>query len=696
MRDRGAGQVLPEGMGNCKSLVRLDLSTNNLHSLPRSLSRLKKLQRLCCANNMLRRVPSSLGQIRGLKEFDLRYNNLDEQYKAKSEEGLSRFLAFLRDEAERERLEEIERLKPIGTQVGSFVEYRCKADPEKQLLSEEGLVSGTLDNRCWLRTGQTMMQAGSFIYLFGGVLQRDGAKTNDVYWLTTDSMEWNSARTSGEKPAPRDGHCAVFDSATRRLIVFGGRQQGGRRLADVHYLDTDTWKWYRPTMEGVGPCARSGAACLLQDGRLYIFGGSVKGARMNDLWTLDLSSFMWREVVTSGNAPSPRQFASVCAGGGLLFLHGGRSNFVLEDLFVLDLVTKTWAEVVLGSEESAPARHSHVSAIHDGHLYIYGGLNELGSTSDNMMVLETPSVETNLSTFRPTWKEVRLGQSYKRSRVALFHNGHINMLQTGSSSGPVPPSATAQEDVVKTDQYWDTYLTARLSDFKIEGATDNETNDRPGGNAKENRIFQSTTLKLSKSITSNSPKEEAILDYADRFVRMFGDLYPRRRRPFLKAHNEGGTVKLVCTALRPSMLAHTQLLTLKGAADFVANFFAYEQLQTPSEPPAHLPSPASVLSWQRGDSFDLANLLCSILLGAGFDAYVAVGYAPRALALNDLSQLECPWLAASEVPSGEHVLLQNVPPPLVQGPSDYNLKVGVSLSSASCDWPGDSYSYSYA
>ena len=46
-----------------------------------------------------------------------RYNNLDEAYRSKSEEGLSRFLAFLREEEERERLEEIERLKPIGIQV---------------------------------------------------------------------------------------------------------------------------------------------------------------------------------------------------------------------------------------------------------------------------------------------------------------------------------------------------------------------------------------------------------------------------------------------------------------------------------------------------------------------------------------------------------------------------------------------------
>jgi hypothetical protein len=47
------------------------------------------------------------------------------RYKAKVEEGLSRLLAFLRDEEERERLEEIERLKPIGTPVGAYLEYRC-------------------------------------------------------------------------------------------------------------------------------------------------------------------------------------------------------------------------------------------------------------------------------------------------------------------------------------------------------------------------------------------------------------------------------------------------------------------------------------------------------------------------------------------------------------------------------------------
>jgi hypothetical protein len=72
------------------------------------------------------------------------------------EEGLSRLLAFLREEEERERLEEIERLKPIGTPVGSYLEYRCKAESSQVVKSEVGDIN--LDNRCWIRQGHTLTQ----------------------------------------------------------------------------------------------------------------------------------------------------------------------------------------------------------------------------------------------------------------------------------------------------------------------------------------------------------------------------------------------------------------------------------------------------------------------------------------------------------------------------------------------------------
>lgn len=61
----------------------------------------------------------------------------------------------------------------------------------------------------------------------------------------------------------------------------------------------------------------------------------------------------------------------------------------------------------------------------------------------------------------------------------------------------------------------------------------------------------------------------------------------------------------------------------------MGEWFNYEPLADPTRPPSHLVSPWTLLEWQAGDSFDLAGLACSLLLGVGYEAYVAVGYAPK-------------------------------------------------------------------
>jgi hypothetical protein len=40
----------------------------------------------------------------------------------------------------------------------------------------------------------------------------------------------------------------------------------------------------------------------------------------------------------------------------------------------------------------------------------------------------------------------------------------------------------------------------------------------------------------------------------------------------------------------------------------------------------------------------MATVLASLLLGAGYNAFVVVGYAPLAVTLNDQSATECPVL----------------------------------------------------
>ena len=51
---------------------------------------------------------------------------------------------------------------------------------------------------------------------------------------------------------------------------------------------------------------------------------------------------------------------------------------------------------------------------------------------------------------------------------------------------------------------------------------------------------------------------------------------------------------------------------------------------------------------QGGDCFDMSHVLCSLLLGAGYDAYVIAGYAPLAVACNDQSGATCPVLETEQ------------------------------------------------
>ena len=61
--------------------------------------------------------------------------------------------------------------------------------------------------------------------------------------------------------------------------------------------------------------------------------------------------------------------------------------------------------------------------------------------------------------------------------------------------------------------------------------------------------------------------------------------------------------------------------------------------------PEKLVSPTLVLRQQKGNSFDHSILLCSLLLGVGYDAYCVCGYATREVCMMDQTRNICPALA---------------------------------------------------
>jgi len=146
------------------------------------------------------------------------------------------------------------------------------------------------------------------------------------------------------------------------------------------------------------------------------------------------------------------------------------------------------------------------------------------------------------------------------------------------------------------------------------------------------------------SYKENVTKEKLVLAYAENFRRQYVHLYRDRKPLFLNPVNEVYTEKLVCTTIKPTQLPYEELYDWDGAAEFVADYLNFLPLDPPYELPDRLLSPATVLKRQKGNCFEYSTLLCSLLIGAGYDAYVISGYATRETCLMDETREICPML----------------------------------------------------
>lgn len=162
-------------------------------------------------------------------------------------------------------------------------------------------------------------------------------------------------------------------------------------------------------------------------------------------------------------------------------------------------------------------------------------------------------------------------------------------------------------------------------------------------NTKEERLeeVRESVQDAPRRYYQNSSKEDICLLYVDNFRRQFVGLFPQRRPLFLTPQNEFGCEKVVCTTLRPTQLEYVELYDAARCAQFVKDFVVYEPLQEPCEPPKVLQSPSLTLQAQVGDCFDISAVLCSYLIGAGYDAFCVFGYAERKVTLLDQTDQAC-------------------------------------------------------
>ncbi|KAG8524304.1 Dynein regulatory complex subunit 7 [Galemys pyrenaicus] len=156
------------------------------------------------------------------------------------------------------------------------------------------------------------------------------------------------------------------------------------------------------------------------------------------------------------------------------------------------------------------------------------------------------------------------------------------------------------------------------------------------------------TSELPASYQSNTLKEEHLLQVADNFSCQYSHLCPDRMPLFLHPLNECNVPKFVSTTIRPTLMPYPELYNWDTCAQFVSDFLSMVPLPDPLKPPTHLYSSTTVLKYQKGNCFDFSTLLCSLLIGSGYDAYCVNGYGSKGLCHMDLTREVCPLITTQK------------------------------------------------
>ena len=170
-------------------------------------------------------------------------------------------------------------------------------------------------------------------YIFGG--ERNTYLFNDVWSFDFDHMQWEHVIPDGEVlPSSRVMHSAVL-SAGGKMLVYGGRGEGGALLSDMWEFDLDLHKWSL-VANATAMGGRLGHSSSIIKGVLYVFGGEGDVSTDKSVFYRCNLGTLNCEDVTSGCPEAPS-------------------------------TTKTMADVGLGS------RYQHTAAARDGFLYVFGG-----------------------------------------------------------------------------------------------------------------------------------------------------------------------------------------------------------------------------------------------------------------------------------------------------------------------------------
>lgn len=135
---------------------------------------------------------------------------------------------------------------------------------------------------------------GSFM-VFGGFV--NGYRVDELLKFTTANMnisceELSGGSTGKHGPKPRTAHTSGFFN--NHFYVYGGQDDENNKLGDLWDYDCTSKNWSEISLtdeNGYGPNPRSGHSCVVNNGKMFIFGGIFELTKeLNDMLIYDCES----------------------------------------------------------------------------------------------------------------------------------------------------------------------------------------------------------------------------------------------------------------------------------------------------------------------------------------------------------------------------------------------------------------------
>ena len=137
-----------------------------------------------------------------------------------------------------------------------------------------GCVSATINSRVYVWGGQTA--------------SRDTSHLENLYILDSRTEKWLS-RPTGQHP-PGYYYCAAAQDGNL-LYVYGGLDEHNKDTGSLYCLDLDllTWTELSPHIHD-GQKKKRGCGMVVQEGKIFLFGGETYDIATNELHMFSLST----------------------------------------------------------------------------------------------------------------------------------------------------------------------------------------------------------------------------------------------------------------------------------------------------------------------------------------------------------------------------------------------------------------------